>query len=105
MVHTCIIPDGDPANEHEGPHTVMDAEIVELGVVDRGRQKRCKVGGKDSERHNKPMRQDALLSAARKAAEAKKKAEEAAKEEEGVGLAGAVGGLGWGQPPASESQT
>ena len=35
----------------------------------------------------------------------KKKAEEAAKEEEGVGLAGAVGGLGWGQPPASDSQT
>ena len=68
-----------------------------------GRRRRRGSGEKKEQAES--VRRYEAERAARKAAEAKKKAEEAAKEEEGVGLAGAVGGLGWGPPPASESQT
>ena len=84
---------------------------INVRAVEKKRMENAKKRAEEEERKRREkeqaesMRRYEAERAARKAAEAKKKAEEAAKEEEGVGLAGAVGGLGWGPPPASESQT
>ena len=84
---------------------------INVRAVEKKRMENAKKRAEEEERKRREkeqaesMRRYEAERAARKAAEAKKKAEEAANEEEGVGLAGAVGGLGWGPPPASESQT